>query len=235
MDRASSGASLALASVFSAAVVRDQRVFGCQTAFVLIIAFGSADGVLEGFPNRNLLILVFVRGRALQGLEKIIIENDVVAFLAASGRRDNDSILTRKLLQPGAACRRRGDDDNSTDAECCQQLVVVVRCVVGTEDIELILPVLAAAVSDHEKEERILRLELLLQRGEGLLDFGLSGLLIDQNNDVIGRKAKLLEQSLLGPRCPFRELRFMFRAARYSSENEGTGVGKSCCRKAERE
>ena len=110
MDRASSGASFALASVFSAAVVGNLRVFGGQTAFFLIKAFGSADGVLEGFPDRNLLILVFIRGRTLQGLEEVLVENDVVAFLAASRRRDNDAILSCKLLQRRAAgrrCRRR--------------------------------------------------------------------------------------------------------------------------------
>src|SRR5205823_12746922 len=88
------------------------------------------------------------------------------------------------------------------------------------------VPVLAAAVSNHEQEECILRLELLLEGDESLLDFGLSGLLIDQDNHSIGRKAKLLEESLLGLRCPFRELCLMFRAAGHTSENESARLGK---------
>src|SRR5262249_49614370 len=160
---------------------------------------------------------------ALKSFEEVVIEDDFIAFLTASGRCDNNPVLTCKLFQSRTARGRCGNDHDASDTERRQQLVVIVCRIVGTEDVELVLPVVAAAVSDQEEEESILRLELLLQRNKGLLNFRLSGLFIDQNGYSIGSETKLLDESLLRPGRPFRELRVVVRIASDSSENQGAG------------
>src|SRR5262249_27590076 len=107
-----------------------------------------------------------------------------------------------------------------------QKLVVVVCGVIGSADVELVDAVFAAAVTDKEKEERIARLELLLQRRERFLDFGLGSLRASQQDHVVRRKTKFIDQGLGSAGSPLLELFFVFGTARYTAKDQRARVGK---------
>src|SRR5207253_9472085 len=176
-----------------------------------------------------LIILVFVGYITLKRFEEIVVEDNVVAFLAAPGCANDDAILSGELVERGAAGRRARNNHDAADAQRGEELVVIIGGVVGAKDVELVHAVFAAAVANKEKEEGVQRLELLLERRERLLDFRLCGLLVGQDDDAILRKAELLDEGLGRTGSPFLELGFVLGAAGNACQNESAGIGQ--CRR----
>ena len=82
-------------------------------------------------------------------------------------------------------------------------------------------------MADKEKEERVERLELLLQRGECFLNLGLNGFLIAQDDDAIGRKSEFIHEGF-GRACrPLFKFLFVFGTTGDSPQNESARVGQS--------
>src|SRR2546425_4641363 len=128
-------------------------MLGGKTPFFFVEALGTGYGVLESLPHRDLLILVFIGSRTLEGFEKVIVKNDVIPFLTAARRGHDDPIFPREFLDCGAA---GGSCRNNHDAPCReggQELVVVLCRIVRPGDIELVNAVIAAPVTDKEEEK----------------------------------------------------------------------------------
>src|SRR5262249_28512659 len=98
-------------------IVGDQRGLRRATPFLFLKAFRSAYRIFERFPHGNFAILIFVGRVALKRFEEVVVEDDFIAFLAASGRCDDNPVLTRKLFKARTAGGRGSNNYNFPDSE----------------------------------------------------------------------------------------------------------------------
>ena len=75
-------------------------------------------------------------------------------------------------------------------------------------------------MTNKEEEERIARLDLLLERRECFLNFRLRAFLVRQNDHAVIRESEFFDQRFLSALSPLVELLFVFRGAGDTADDQ---------------
>ena len=93
---------------------------------------------------------------------------DGVFFFPAAARRNENAVLPGQGFEHSAAGSRAADDDRSAGVEGVDELRCTPYRQIGANDVQLVIRV-KAAVTDEEKQEIVLGLDLLFELRKGLL------------------------------------------------------------------
>ena len=74
-----------------------------EAAFFFVETVRRRNRVFESFPHRYFFIFVLVGRGSLERFQKIVIKDNVIAFLTASRRGNDDTIFGRQFFDCRAA------------------------------------------------------------------------------------------------------------------------------------